>query len=86
MSPVKGFKMKTAMKDSMRDVEIRARRVKDGWEAQMYMLPRPGSDPVLTHEEKLGTAVRFAVDSEEAALNGMLDHVKKYLTVKILEP
>jgi hypothetical protein len=85
MSQVKRFKMKTAMKDEIREVEIRARPVNGGWEAQMYMLPRPRSDPILTHEEKLGTAVRFNVASEQEALNGMLDHVKKYLKLSIIE-
>jgi hypothetical protein len=82
-SMVKRFEIRMALKDEVRDVEVRARKRRDGWEAQLYLLPRPKADPWLAREEKLGAPVLLHVDSEEAAIEEMMNHVKNYFRLEI---
>ena len=83
MNEVRRFRLRTALHDQVRDVEVRARRSGDAWETQAYLLPRPGSDPVLSHEEKMGTPVCFQVNSAQEALDEMMQHLTKYFRLEI---
>lgn len=83
MPSVRRFKIRTALRDKIRDAEIRAKNRGEAWEAQVYLLPQQAADPLFSHEEKMGTAVLFRVDSEEAALNEMMRHLKQYFRLEI---
>ena len=82
-APVKPFRIKTALKDEARNAQIRTSKSKDGWEAQVYLLPPPGADRALTHEERMGAPVLFRVLTEQEALDGMMEHLKKYFRLEI---
>ena len=81
----KHFRIRTALRDQIRNAEIRTRRSAEGWETQIYLAPAAGADPSLSHEEKMGTSVLFRVDSEQAALDGMMQHLRKYFRLEIEE-
>jgi hypothetical protein len=72
-----------ALKDELREAEVRARKQGDCWEAQLYLLPRAGADPFLSHEEKLGAPVLLRAGSEEAALEEMMNHLKTFFCLEI---
>ncbi len=82
---VRRFKIRMALRDEIREVEVRARKRGDAWEAQLYLLPRPVAGLYLAHEEKLGAPVLLPVNSEEAASEEMMNHLKKYFRLEIEE-
>ena len=79
----KRFKIRMALRDELREAEVRARKRGDCWEAQLYLLPRAGADPFLSHEEKLGAPVLLHAGSEEAAVEEMMNHLKKFFRLEI---
>ena len=77
------FRIRTAFRNELRTAEIRVRQTNGGWEAQTYLLPRSGTNPLLSHEEKVGTAVVFRVPSGDAAADEMMRHLKQFFQLEI---
>ena len=86
MTSPRRFQIRTGFKNEVRQGEIRARKVGDAWEVQAYLLLRPGADPLLAHEEKMGTSVCFHLATAEQALDEMMRHLKMYFQLEIEEP
>ncbi len=85
LTAIRKFRVRTALQDEIRTGELRVRRAEGGWEVQAYLLQRPGTDPFLVHEEKMGTGVVFQAATSDEAAGEMLRHLRQYFELDIEE-